>query len=85
MKQTSAIVDITITQDHHLIFVVLIMVIIGTPMRATTTGRIPLKARIIYSLSLNVVKNIAMASIIRKGGRQLPIVATMLPLVPRSL
>ena len=85
MKQTSVIVDITITQDHHLIFVVLIMVIIGTPMRATTTGRIPLKARIIYSLSLNVVKNIAMASIIRKGGRQLPIVATMLPLVPRSL
>ena len=85
MKQTSVMDAITIAQDQTFIFVALIMSIIGTPIRATTTGLIPLNARMTYSLSLNPVKNIAIRRMIRKGGRQLPIVATMLPLVPRSL
>ena len=84
-KQTRSIEDITTTHDHHLIFVAFIMSIIGTPIRATTTGRIPLNAFTTYSLSLNSVKNIATASIIRKGGNELAMVATMLPFVPRNL
>ena len=84
-KHTRVIDDMTIIQDHQRIFVALIISIIGTPIRATTTGLIPLNALVIYSLSLKVVKNIATRSIIRKGGRQLAIVATILPFVPRSL
>ena len=85
MKQTSVMDEMTITHDHHLMFVALIMLIIGTPISATTTGLIPLNARITSSLSLKDVKNIAIASIIRKGGRQLAMVATTLPLLPRNL
>ena len=85
MKHTRVIESITISHDHHLMFVAFIMSIIGTPIRATTTGRIPLKALITYSLSLKLVKNIATISIIRNGGRQLAMVATTLPLVPLSL
>lgn len=71
--------------DHHLIFVALIMLMSGTPIRAATTGLMPLKAFMIYSLSLNVVKNIATISMIMNGGSELAIVATTLPLVPLSL
>ena len=85
MKQTRVIDAITIAHDHHLICVALSISIIGTPVNATTTGLMPLNARMTYSLSLNSVKNIAIIRIIRKGGRQLPIVATILPFVPRSL
>ena len=85
MKQTRVMDETTITQDHHLIFVAFIISIIGTPINATTTGLIPLNARTTYSLSLNDVKNIAIRSIIVKGGRQLATVATTLPFVPRSL
>ena len=82
MKQTRVIDATTITHDHHLIFVAFSISIIGTLMSATTTGLIPLKARSMYSLSLNSVKNIATTRIIRNGGRQLAMVATMLPLSP---
>ena len=85
MKHTNIIEDATITHDHHLILVALIMSIMGTPIRATTTGLMPLNARITYSLSLNSVKNIATARMMRKGGRQLATVATMLPFVPLNL
>ena len=68
-----------------ILLVALIMSIIGFPISATTTGRIPLNARITYSLSLKFVKNMATRRIIRNGGRQLAIVAIMLPFVPRSL
>ena len=84
-KQTNIMDDITIVHDHQRIFVALIISIIGIPINATTTGLIPLNAFIAYSLSLKVVKNIATISIIRKGGRQLAIVATTLPFVPRNL
>jgi hypothetical protein len=84
-KHTSVIEETTITHDHHLIFVALIMDIIGTPINATTAGLMPLNARRIYSLSLNEVKNIATSRIMRNGGRQLATVATTLPFVPRSL
>ena len=67
MKQTRIIEDTTMTHDHHLILVAFIMSIIGTPIRATTTGRMPLNARIMYSLSLNEVKNIATIRMIRKA------------------
>ena len=83
-KQTKVIDKTTITHDHHFIFVAFIMSITGTPMSATTTGLIPLNALITYSLSLKFVKNIATSKMMRKGGRQLAIVATTLPLVPRS-
>ena len=84
-KHTNTMDEITIIHDHHLILVALIMSYIGTPMRATTTGLIPLKALTTYSLSLKPVKKSAISNIIRKGGRQLPMVATRLPAVPRSL
>ena len=85
MKHTSIIDDSTITHDHHFIFVARIISYIGSPMSATTTGLIPLNALMTYSLSLNWVKNIAIRRMIRNGGRQLPIVATTLPAVPRNL
>ena len=43
-KQTNVIDDTTITHDHQRIFVAFIISIIGIPIRATTTGRIPLNA-----------------------------------------
>ena len=82
---TSVSDDMTINHDHHLIFIDLNISSNGTPISATTTGLIPLKALMIYSLSLKAVKNIATIRIIRNGGKQLPIVATTLPFVPRSL
>ena len=85
MNQTRVIDAITTSHDHHFIFVDFIMSIIGTPMSATTTGLMPLKARNTYSLSLKDVKNIATSNIIRQGGRQLAMVATTLPFVPLSL
>ena len=85
MKHTSVIDATTMIHDHHFILVALIMVIIGTPISATTTGLMPLNARRTYSLSLNAVKNIATSNIIRNGGRQLATVATTLPLFPRNL
>ena len=78
-------VAITNNHDHHFISVALIMSIIGMPISATTTGLMPLNALITYSLSLNEAKNMATNKIIRKGGKQLPMVATTLPLVPLSL
>ena len=84
-KQTKVIDKTTITHDHHFIFVAFIISIVGTPMSATTTGLMPLNALMTYSLSLKLVKNIATNKIMRKGGRQLAIVATTLPLVPRNL
>jgi hypothetical protein len=84
-KHTNVMDPNTISHDHHLILVALVMVIIGTPINATTTGLMPLNARRTYSLSLNAVKNIATRRMMRNGGRQLAIVATTLPLVPRNL
>lgn len=84
-KQTNAIDKTTTAHDHHFIFVAFIMSMTGTPMSATTTGLMPLNALITYSLSLKLVKNIATNNMIRNGGRQLAIVATTLPFVPRSL
>ena len=84
-KQTKVIDKTTIVHDHHFIFVALIMSMTGTPMSATTTGLMPLNAFITYSLSLKLVKNIATSKMMRKGGRQLAMVATTLPFVPRSL
>ena len=84
-KHTSTIDDMTMSHDHHLIFVALIISVIGTPIKATTTGLMPLNIRMTYSLSLNEVKNMATRRMIRNGGRQLAIVATTLPLMPRSL
>ena len=83
--QTNIIDEIAITQDHHLILVALIMSNIGTPIRATTTGLMPLNALMTYSLSLKPVKKIAISNIIRNGGRQLPMVATTLPALPLNL
>ena len=82
MKHTSAIDAMTMAHDHHLIFVAFIISIIGLPIRATTTGLIPLNARMTYSLSLKDVKNRAIVRMIRNGGRQLAMVATTLPLFP---
>ena len=73
-KQTNAIDKTTTAHDHHFIFVAFIMSMTGTPMRATTTGLMPLNAFITYSLSLKLVKNIATNNIIRNGGRQLAMV-----------
>ena len=58
---------------------------IGTAIRATTTGRIPLKMRITTGLSWYPVKSIAISNIMSIDGRTLATVATMLPLVPFSL
>ena len=77
--------DNMMSHDHQRILVALTIVIMGTPIRATTTGRMPLNALMTYSLSLNVVKNMATNRMMRKGGKQLAMVATTLPFVPRSL
>ena len=84
-KQTNVIDTTTTAHDHHFILVALIISMTGTPMSATTTGLIPLNAFITYGLSLKLVKNIATNKMMRKGGRQLAIVATTLPFVPLNL
>lgn len=84
-KQTNVIDTTTTAHDHHFILVALIISMTGTPMSATTTGLIPLNAFITYGLSLKLVKNIATNRMMRKGGRQLAIVATTLPFVPLNL
>lgn len=84
-KQTNVIDTTTTAHDHHFILVAFIMSITGTPMSATTTGLMPLKAFITYGLSLKLVKNIATNKMMRKGGRQLAMVATTLPFVPLNL
>ena len=84
-RHTSTSVAIHIHHDHQRILVALNISIMGAPINATTTGRIPLKALMTYGLSLKLVKKIATSKMIKKGGRQLAMVATTLPFVPRNL
>jgi hypothetical protein len=57
----------------------------GSTIRATTTGRIPIKTLFTISLSLKLLKNIAINSIITKEGSAVPVAAIMLPFTPLSL
>ena len=70
---------------HHFLLACLAICSIGTAIRATTTGLIPLNILTTTGLSWNPVNAIAIISIIRNGGATLPRVATMLPFVPFSL
>ena len=52
---------------------------VGTAMRATTAGRMPRNIAATMGLSLNWLKNIAMARIIRNEGRAVPNAVAMAP------
>ena len=70
---------------HQVVQLFLAIFTVGTAIRATTTGRMPLKARSTQGLSRKAVKNMATARMMRKEGVMLPRVAATLPLNPRSL
>ena len=57
----------------------------GTRISATATGRRPWKILCTIAFSLNAVKNIAISSIITNDGSTAPMVAAILPFIPRIL
>ena len=58
---------------------------VGTAISATTAGRMPWKMAATTRLSLNWLKNMAMARIMRNEGRAVPMVVAIAPRVFFSL
>ena len=84
-KATQARVAAASSQVHQLVQPFRAMSTAGTRISATATGRMPWKMRLTISLSLKLVKNIAMSRMMRNDGITAPTVATMLPLIPLTL
>ena len=72
-------------QLHQFLQALRAICIIGTAISATTAGLIPWNILITTGSASTAIYTLALPSIIRKGVRQLPSVATRAPLIPRIL
>ena len=71
-----------IAQAHQVLLFFLAMLIIGTAIKDTTTGRMPLNIRTTTGLSRKFVNIMAMSRIVMNEGSTDPRVATTLPFTP---
>ena len=58
---------------------------VGTAIKATTAGRMPLNMAAIQGTSMKLWKNIAISKMMRKDGNAVPVAVQMAPGVPRNL